>query len=40
LSDEVSMPEVVTLGECMGVLYPPDPVTIDDARSLLWDQKS
>ncbi|MFO7167721.1 MAG: sugar kinase [Chloroflexota bacterium] len=31
------MPEVVTLGECMGVLYPPDPVTIDDARSLLWD---
>lgn len=31
------MPEVVTLGECMGVLYPPDPVTLDDARSLLWD---
>jgi 2-dehydro-3-deoxygluconokinase len=31
------MPEVITLGECMGVLYPPDPVTIDDARSLLWD---
>jgi 2-dehydro-3-deoxygluconokinase len=31
------MPEVVTLGECMGVLYPPDPVALDDARTLLWD---
>lgn len=31
------MPDVVTLGECMGVLYPPDPVTIDDSASLLWD---
>jgi 2-dehydro-3-deoxygluconokinase len=31
------MPDIVTLGECMGVLYPPDPVTLDDARSLLWD---
>lgn len=31
------MLDVVTLGECMGVLYPPDPVTLDDARSLLWD---
>ncbi|HWQ12332.1 MAG TPA: sugar kinase [Roseiflexaceae bacterium] len=31
------MPEVVTLGECMGVFYPPDPVTLDDARTLLWD---
>jgi 2-dehydro-3-deoxygluconokinase len=31
------MPELITLGECMGVLYPPDPVAIDDAPSLLWD---
>ena len=31
------MPEVVTLGECMGVLYPPDPIQLDDARSLLLD---
>ncbi len=31
------MPEVVTLGECMGVLYPPEPVTLDDTRTLLLD---
>jgi 2-dehydro-3-deoxygluconokinase len=31
------MPEVVTLGECMAVLYPPEPVTLDDTTSLLLD---
>jgi 2-dehydro-3-deoxygluconokinase len=31
------MSEVVTMGECMAVLYPPDPVTLDDTRSLLLD---
>jgi len=31
------MPDVVTLGECMAVLYPPDPVTLDEARTLLLD---
>lgn len=31
------MPDVVTLGECMAVLYPPDPVTLDDTRMLLLD---
>lgn len=31
------MPDVVTLGECMAVLYPPDPVTLDDTRTLLLD---
>lgn len=31
------MPEVVTLGECMAVLYPPDPVAIDGAPTLLLD---
>jgi hypothetical protein len=28
------MPEVMTFGECMAALYPPDPVTIDDAALL------
>jgi 2-dehydro-3-deoxygluconokinase len=31
------MPDVVTLGECMAVLYPPEPVTLDDTKSLLLD---
>ncbi len=31
------MPEVVTLGECMAVLYPPDPITLDDATTLKLD---
>lgn len=31
------MPEVMTFGECMAVLYPPDPVQIDDAPLLKWD---
>ncbi|MFM2031327.1 MAG: hypothetical protein RLZZ297_92, partial [Chloroflexota bacterium] len=31
------MPEVLTFGECMAVLYPPDPVAIDDAPLLKWD---
>ena len=31
------MPEVMTFGECMGVLYPPEPVTIDDSALLKWD---
>ena len=31
------MPDVVTLGECMAVLYPPEPVTLDDTTSLLLD---
>lgn len=31
------MTDVVTLGETMAVLYPPDPVTLDDTRSLLLD---
>jgi 2-dehydro-3-deoxygluconokinase len=31
------MPEVVTLGECMAVLYPPEPVAIDSASTLLLD---
>ena len=31
------MSEVVTLGECMAVLYPPEPVTLDDTPSLLLD---
>src|SRR5262245_24178433 len=31
------MPDIVTLGECMAVLYPPEPVTLDDTRSLLLD---
>ena len=31
------MPEVLTFGECMAVLYPPDPVVIDDAPLLKWD---
>lgn len=31
------MPDVVTLGECMAVLYPPDPVSLDEARTLLID---
>jgi len=31
------MAEVFTFGECMAVLYPPDPVTIDDAPLLKWD---
>jgi 2-dehydro-3-deoxygluconokinase len=31
------MPEVITLGECMAVLYPQEPVTLDDARTLLLD---
>lgn len=31
------MPDVVTLGECMAVLYPPDPVSLDEARALLLD---
>lgn len=31
------MPEVMTFGECMAVLYPPDPVTIDAAPLLKWD---
>jgi 2-dehydro-3-deoxygluconokinase len=29
--------EVYTFGECMVVMYPPDPVTIDDAPLLKWD---
>ena len=31
------MAEILTLGECMAVLYPPDPIPLDDARSLLLD---
>ncbi|MFN5058435.1 MAG: sugar kinase [Chloroflexota bacterium] len=31
------MPDVMTFGECMAVLYPPDPVQIDDAPLLKWD---
>lgn len=31
------MPDVVTLGECMAVLYPSDPVSLDEAHSLLLD---
>ncbi len=31
------MAEVYTFGECMVVMYPPDPVTIDDAPLLKWD---
>jgi 2-dehydro-3-deoxygluconokinase len=31
------MPDIVTLGECMAVLYPPEPVTLDDTPSLLLD---
>ena len=31
------MPEVVTLGECMAVLYPPEPITLDGATTLLLD---
>ncbi len=31
------MPDVVTIGECMAVLYPPDPVSLDEARALLLD---
>lgn len=31
------MPEVVTLGECMAVLYPPEPVTLDDTSLLALD---
>ncbi len=31
------MSEVVTLGECMAVLYPPEPVAIDGAPTLLLD---
>ena len=31
------MSDVVTLGECMAVLYPPDPVPLDEARTLLID---
>ena len=31
------MSDVVTLGECMAVLYPPDPVSLDEARTLLID---
>lgn len=31
------MPDVVTLGECMAVLYPPDPVSLDKTRTLLLD---
>jgi 2-dehydro-3-deoxygluconokinase len=31
------MSEVVTLGECMAVLYPPAPVAIDGAPTLLLD---
>ncbi len=31
------MPDVVTAGECMAVLYPPDPVSLDEARTLLLD---
>ena len=31
------MAEVVTLGECMAVLYPPEPVAIDQAARLLLD---
>jgi 2-dehydro-3-deoxygluconokinase len=27
----------MTFGECMAVLYPPDPVQIDDAPLLKWD---
>lgn len=30
-------PQVLTLGECMGVLYPPNPITLDDTHSLLLD---
>ena len=31
------MPDVVTMGECMAVLYPQEPVALDDARALLLD---
>jgi 2-dehydro-3-deoxygluconokinase len=31
------MAEVVTMGECMAVLYPQDPVTLDDSKALLLD---
>src|SRR6266542_2239590 len=31
------MTEVVTLGECMGVLYPEQPVTLDAATTLTLD---
>ena len=31
------MCEVVTLGECMAVLYPREPVTLDDANVLALD---
>jgi 2-dehydro-3-deoxygluconokinase len=31
------MAEVVTLGECMAVLYPPEPVALDQAPTLLLD---
>jgi 2-dehydro-3-deoxygluconokinase len=31
------MPEVVTLGECMAVLYPQDPVSLDHTTTLLLD---
>ena len=31
------MAEVVTIGECMGVFFPPDPVTLDDTDRLLFD---
>jgi 2-dehydro-3-deoxygluconokinase len=32
-----TMPDVVTLGETMAVMYPPDPVTLDETRNLLLD---
>lgn len=31
------MADVVTLGECMAVLYPPEPVALDDAPTLVVD---
>lgn len=31
------MPEVVTLGECMAVLYPPEPIEIERSGTLLLD---
>ncbi|HMO56680.1 MAG TPA: sugar kinase [Roseiflexaceae bacterium] len=31
------MADVVTIGECMGGFFPPDPVTLDDTNKLLFD---
>lgn len=37
MSETRTAPEVVTLGECMAVLYPDEPVTLIEAESVLLD---